>query len=161
MNKPDERLVYLALRSVFIGNDANIRSAKAIRNQIKKHQQNEDVKALMKNHSQDHVYGTTKELLEDRVFESTLRAKIRFPEVFSISPAQSADREQSEEEAARSEANAIKNAAEGRLDNLGPIGTKDKPLIQGDGCMESGMTLRTQTIYCPLIPPRTSTAVQV
>lgn len=161
MNKPDERLVYLALRSVFIGDDANIRSVKAIRKRIQKHQQKENIKALIKNHNQDHVYGTAKELLEDRVFESTLRAKLRFPEVFSISPAQSADREQSEKEAARSEANAIKNAAEGRLDNLGPIGTKDEPVIEGHGRMELGMILQTRTICCPLTPPRTSTVSQV
>ena len=102
INKPDERLVYLALRSVFIGEDAKIRTMKTIRKQVQKHQQKEDVKALMNNHNEDHVYSTAKELLEDHVFESTVRAKLRFPEVFSISPAQSADREQSEEEAAKS-----------------------------------------------------------
>ena len=142
MNKPDERLVYLALRSVFIGEDAKIRSVRAIRKQIQKHLQRENVKALLKNHNQDHVYSAAKELLENHVFESTLSAKLRFPEVFSISPAQSADREQSEEEAARSEVNAFKNAAEGRLDDLEPTATKCGPVIQDHGSTESGMTLR-------------------
>ena len=138
MNKPDERLVYLALRSVFSGEDAKIRSAKTIRKQIQKHLQREDVKALMQNHNTDHVYSTAKELLEDSIFESNLRAKIRFPELFSISPAQSADREQSEEEAARSEANAIRDAAEGRLDNLRPTEADREASTEGHGPKELG-----------------------
>lgn len=146
MNKPDERLVYLALRSVFIGEDAKIRNPKAIKKQIQKHQQREDVKALMKNHQQDHVYKTAKKLLENHVFESTLNAKLRFPEVFSISLAQSADREQSQEEAARSEENALRNAAEGRIDNLGPIATDCAPVIQGHESAESGMITSKSTI---------------
>ncbi|KAI0191402.1 hypothetical protein EV127DRAFT_363792 [Xylaria flabelliformis] len=57
-NPPDERVVYLALKNVFKGKNAE--------------------------------------------------AKIRFPEVFDVSPAQSADRAASEAEAAINEANAIK-----------------------------------------------------
>ena len=142
MNKPDERLVYLALRSVFIGEDAKIWSLKVIRRQIHKHQQKEDVKALMKNHNEDYVCNSAKELLENRIFESTLNAKIRFPEVFIILPAQSADREHFEEEAARSEVNAFKNAAEGRTDNLGAIITHDAPVVQELGSVEFGMIFR-------------------
>ncbi|OQE09875.1 hypothetical protein PENVUL_c005G09875 [Penicillium vulpinum] len=53
-----------------------------------------------------------KKLLEAQVFESTLKAKIRFPELFDVSPAQSAERETSEAEAARDEANSIKEISE-------------------------------------------------
>lgn len=148
MNKPDERLVYLALRGVFSGEDAKIRSAKAIRKQIQKHQQREDVKSLLNNHNQDHVFNTARELLESHIFESTIDAKIRFPEVFSISPAQSADREQSEEEAARSEANAIKNAAEGRLDDLGPNEIPCETSNQDPTSLATGMV--PSSTYCLL-----------
>lgn len=57
-------------------------------------------------------------LLEQQVFKSTLKAKIRFPEVFEVSPAQSAERSASEKEAVRSEADAIQVAVGGssRLD---------------------------------------------
>jgi len=54
-------------------------------------------------------------LLEEDIFASTLKAKIRFPEVFDVSPAQSAEQSASEVEAAKSEADAIKHAAEGHL----------------------------------------------
>jgi hypothetical protein len=59
-----------------------------------------------------------KGLLEEQIFESTLNAKIKFPEVFEVSPAQSAERTASEAEAARTEADAIKDAAESRLGAL-------------------------------------------
>lgn len=130
MNKPDERLVYLALRPVFTGEDAKIRTPKAVRKQIRKHKEKQDVEALMKNHSADHIYNTTKELLEDRVFESTLYAKLRFPEVFRGSPAQSALREISEEEAARSEATAIKQVVEGHT-GLEPLQTGNETPVPG------------------------------
>lgn len=118
MNRPDERLDYLALRKVFFGDKAKFRSVKAIRKQINKHLQVDEIQALRNQHPLEHIYEITKDLLEDQVFESTLKAKIRFPEVFDVSPAQSADREQSEAAAARTEAEAIKDAVEGRQPTL-------------------------------------------
>jgi hypothetical protein len=58
---------------------------------------------------------SAKALLQDEIFISTLRAKIHFPEVFEVSPAQSAERAASEAEAARSDADAIRDATEGFL----------------------------------------------
>ena len=91
MNRPDERLVYLALKNIFIGDKAKFRSVKAIRKQIKKDQQEDEIRALLKQHNLEHICDTAKDLLESQVFESTLIAKMRFPEVFNVSPAQSAD----------------------------------------------------------------------
>ena len=86
-----------------------MRTTKAIRNLIGK---NEDhLKDLLREHALDDVCSVVKPLLEQRIFESTLRAKIRFPEVFEVSPGQSAERAASEAEAARSEANKISAAA--------------------------------------------------
>jgi hypothetical protein len=51
--------------------------------------------------------------LNSKFFESTLKAKIRFPEVFEVSPAQSAERSAFEAKAARTEAVAIRVTAEG------------------------------------------------
>ena len=75
-----------------------------IRKLIRKHLDNGD----------DNVCNTAKALLQNEIFASTLKAKIRFPEVFEVSPAQSAERVASEAEAARSDADAIRDAAGGR-----------------------------------------------
>ena len=67
---------------------------------------------LIEAHNIDNVCNAAKTLLEQQIFESTLKAKIRFPEVFEVSPAQSAERAASEQEAARTEADAIQIVAE-------------------------------------------------
>ncbi|OCK80284.1 hypothetical protein K432DRAFT_434859 [Lepidopterella palustris CBS 459.81] len=56
--------------------------------------------------------------------------KLRFPEVFDVSPAQSAEREASEAEAARNEANAIKDALQGHQDST-------REVIQSEEAAES------------------------
>ncbi len=112
-NPPDERVVYLALRKVFKGPNAGARKKSVIRKLIVGNQNHEDIAALIHAHNIDIVCNTTRKLLIEQVFESTLKAKIRFPEVFDVSPAQSADREASEAEAARNEAKAIQDAVQG------------------------------------------------
>lgn len=112
-NQPDERLVYLALKNVFRGADAQLRKSKKIRELILRQQHSIDVKDLIEAHNIDNVCNIAKSLLEQQLFESTLKAKIRFPEVFEVSPAQSAERSVSEREAARTEAEAIQCVAEG------------------------------------------------
>ena len=64
-------------------------------------------------HNLDNVCNIVKVLLNQQIFESTLKAKIRFPEVFEVSPAQSAERSASKKEAVRTEVDAIKVVAEG------------------------------------------------
>jgi hypothetical protein len=113
-NPPDERVVYLALKNVFKGPNAGVRQPKTIRKLINKSQDQGDVADLIKSHNIDTICNTTRVLLTEQIFESTLKAKIRFPEVFDVSPAQSAEREASEVEAAKNEANAIKDAVQGR-----------------------------------------------
>ncbi|RDL30367.1 Uncharacterized protein BP5553_10245 [Venustampulla echinocandica] len=114
-NPPDERLVYLALKNVFKGPDAQLRIPKKIRKLIQKQLENghAELRALVAEHNINNVCNVAKALLQDSIFSSTLRAKIRFPEVFEVSPAQSAERVASEAEAARSDADAIRDAAEG------------------------------------------------
>ncbi|KAI7423213.1 hypothetical protein KC336_g7943 [Hortaea werneckii] len=120
MNRPDERLVYLSFKNIFTGPDAHLRSLKTIRKRVQKYKDKEEIKALIQQHNLDHICNTAKSLLESEVFESTLKAKIRFPEVFDVSPSQSADREASEAEAAKSEADAIRKAVEGRIAHTEP-----------------------------------------
>ncbi|KAK5188859.1 hypothetical protein LTR96_010863 [Exophiala xenobiotica] len=104
-NFPDERVVYLALKEFFKGADAQIRRAKKVREVVQKAQNNIDI------------------------FESTLKAKIRFPEVFEISPAQSAERSASEAEAARLEADALKSASGGQNNNAATGNSQDVHLF--------------------------------
>ena len=110
-NPPDERLVYLALKNTFRGADAQLRKPKKIRELILKRQNDIDVKDLIREHNIDNVCNVARSLLEQQIFESTLQAKIQFPEVFEVSPAQTAERSASEEEATRTEANAITAAS--------------------------------------------------
>lgn len=113
-NPPDERLVYLALKHTFKGANAQVRKTKNIRKLILKRKDSFAVRELIREHEIDSVCKVAKLLLEARIFESTLQAKVRFPEGFEVSPAQSAERSASEQEAAKPEANAIRVAAGGQ-----------------------------------------------
>jgi hypothetical protein len=104
----------LALRGIFLGSDAHLRNHKKVRDRIQKYKDNAEIKALLQQHSEDSICSIAKLLLERQVFESSLKAKLCFPEGFDVSPAQSAEREASITEAAKSEADAIRNVAEGR-----------------------------------------------
>lgn len=98
-SQPDERFIYLELKNTFKGADAQVRKPKKIRELIQKQQHSIDVEDLAQAYNLDNVCNAAKVLLDQQIFESTLKAKIRFPEVFEVSPAQSAERFASEEEA--------------------------------------------------------------
>lgn len=122
-NPPDERLVYLALKEVFLGPDAQLRKRKKVHKLIVKHQTKANIKILIQEHNIDNVCQVAMVLLEEQVFESTLKAKIRFPEVFEVSPNQTAERAISELEVARSEDAAIQVVIDGHQDeNVGKEG---------------------------------------
>lgn len=67
---------------------------------------------IVQEHNTNNICNTTWTLLKQGIFASTLYAKIRFPEVFNVSLAQSAERAILEAEAARSEADAVKEYVE-------------------------------------------------
>ncbi|KAI1125915.1 hypothetical protein F5Y10DRAFT_221587 [Nemania abortiva] len=117
-NPPDERVVYLALKNVFKGANAEVRQLKVVRKLITKSQNDADVADLINAHNIDTVCSLARTLLTEGIFESTLKAKIRFPEVFDVSPAQSAEREASEAEAAINDANAIAGAVQGYSEDV-------------------------------------------
>ncbi|KAL2845199.1 hypothetical protein BJY01DRAFT_235009 [Aspergillus pseudoustus] len=107
---PDERLVYLACQPIFHGSNSHVRKRKTVMSLL---QQNRPALTdILREHNIDRTCTVAKRLLEDEVFYSTLRAKIRFPELFDVSPAQSAEREASEAEAARDEAKAVREISE-------------------------------------------------
>lgn len=106
---PDERVVYLACRTIFRGEAAQTRNAEPVRKLVQ--QNRPQLQQLLDEHGLDPVCRSVPTLLAQQVFESTVRAKIKFPELFEVSPAQSADREASEAEAARMDADTIADAA--------------------------------------------------
>lgn len=132
-NPPDERLVYLSCRAIFKEADALVRQPKVIRKLLQKN--GRFIEALSREHNFDTICNVTKELLEDRVFESTLQAKIRFPELFEISEARSAERAVSEAEAARSEANAVKEVL--CVEEDGAVGQEEDTGAGQDGVISA------------------------
>lgn len=101
----DKRRVYLANRAIFTGDKAQLRQLKKVRKVI---DNNKTVlRPLIRDLGADKVVEIARDLLERRIFESELRAKIEFPELFHSSPNQEIQREASEIDAARSVTEAI------------------------------------------------------
>jgi hypothetical protein len=100
-NQPDERLVYVALKGIFKGPNGQIRRDKKIRKLIKEHQNDFNIRNLIQEHDIGDLCHVAKTLLEAQIFESSLKAKLRFPEAFEVSPSQTLERAISESEAAK------------------------------------------------------------
>ena len=110
---PDARVVYLALKNVFTDNMAKVRQPRIISKAIKNHEAQDPVTDLLREHNFEAICNSARDLLQHGVFASTLKAKIRFPELFDLSPAQSAEKDASEAEAAQHEAEAVEHAVQG------------------------------------------------
>lgn len=139
---PDERVIYLAFKNVFKGQNAAVRNAKPVRKLIQKHQNQHDIKPLVREHNLDALCSLTQNLLAQEIFSSVLKAKLRFPELFNPSPTQSAEKEASEAEAARNEADAIEQVVQSsRGVNVSSVhGMNEPPIAQGmsfDGNMRA------------------------
>lgn len=80
----DEKLVYLALRGVFVGEHAQLRKRKAIHKVICERKQEPGLQSLIQAHGVNDVTRVAKVLLVDQIFASRLRAKARFPEAFQV-----------------------------------------------------------------------------
>lgn len=134
---PDERLVYLSCRHIFRDANSLIRKPKLIKQMIE--QNKSALEGLIREYHVDTICHVAKILLEGQVFESTRNAKIRFPEVFDVSPAQSADRDVSEADAARGEADMVRGItqkAENGSNLVKPaiqisVGDKGKTTVDG------------------------------
>ena len=129
---PDERVVYLALKNILKGHNAQVRKSKAIAKLIKRHRTQESVANLLREYNFDIVCNLAANLLNAGIFDSTLKAKVRFPELFDPSPAQSAEKEASEAEAARYEADAIKAAIQTGSEELASV-SKLQRVDEGSG----------------------------
>ena len=126
INMEDEKRVFLAYRAIFDGNNAQIRQPKAILKVVSQHRRS--TPNLLPALAEGQVVSTLKRLLERKIFESELEAKLAFPDLFAISPAQDVLHNASEADAARSEAEALEDIAsveddreellEGRVDEV-------------------------------------------
>ncbi|RYN61653.1 hypothetical protein AA0117_g12938 [Alternaria alternata] len=112
----DQRLVYLALRSIFKGADARVRKSKKIHELIQKHHHQHGISNLLEEHNMDMICNVAKTLLEQQVFESTLRAKSRFPEVSEDSQSQSEGQATPSSSASSTETGATRRVVGGRHD---------------------------------------------
>ncbi|KUL81336.1 hypothetical protein ZTR_10421 [Talaromyces verruculosus] len=110
----DRRRVYLACRPIFAGSNALLRKPKKIRELLSIHLKS--IQPLVQDFSVETVADIVKILLERRIFQSDVKAKIEFPELFHSSPARDAQRATSENDAARSVAEALEEVAS-REDN--------------------------------------------
>lgn len=104
-----EQRVFLAYRAVFEGNNALVRQPKAIQKVVSKHRKSANT--LLKSLGEKQVIDTLKTLLERKVFQSELEAKLTFPKLFTISSAQNVQHITSEADTARSEAEALDDVA--------------------------------------------------
>ena len=104
---PDGRLVYLHCSSIFNGLNAQIRRQKKISQLLSKHRSS--IEILTREFNLQDIAVVAKQLLDEKIFESLPRAKLRFPELFQQSEAQEAEREASEAEVVRIEAEAAQD----------------------------------------------------
>lgn len=96
----------MACQHIFRGSNSQVRKLKTVKGLIK---QNKTALAdILREYDINRMSNVAKKLLESEVFDSTLKAKIRFPELFDVSPAQSAEREASEAVAAKDEAITVR-----------------------------------------------------
>ena len=107
MPSPDGRLVYLYCSSIFNGANAQVRRAKKITQLLEEHKKS--IKILTKEFALPSIVAVVKELLEERIFESLPRAKLRYPELFQPSEKQVAERAASEDEVIRVETAAVED----------------------------------------------------
>ena len=106
VSKPERRRrIFLTARTVFVGPSARIRDRKDIRPLISRHP--DTFRQLNSAFGVNVVVDVIWSLLESGVFESELRAKLAFPELYQVSAVRTLQHDVSEQNAARSEAEAF------------------------------------------------------
>ncbi|KZL68385.1 ubiquinol-cytochrome-c reductase cytochrome c1, partial [Colletotrichum incanum] len=101
----ERQQVYRMCRALFSGDSAQLRQRKRVRKVLVNNK--ESLQPLFQGMGEEKLVRIVQFLLENRVFESELRATVMFPELFRTSPQRDAQREASEANAARSAANAL------------------------------------------------------
>ncbi|CAG8302850.1 unnamed protein product [Penicillium salamii] len=109
-NEPEEKLVYLACHQIFHGPSSQVRKLKTIKALIK--QNKAKLADILREHNVQQTSKVVKKLLESQVFDSTLNAKARFPDLFDVSLHQNSKRGNSETEAMKDKATPVEQIAE-------------------------------------------------
>ena len=86
MRIPEERLVYFHCSSIFTGTNAKVRKLKKVTQILLKHKAS--IRGFIDDFGLENVSVVAKKLLEERVFETSRRARRRFPEFFERSKAE-------------------------------------------------------------------------
>lgn len=103
----DKRRVFLAYRTVFVGPHAQLRKPKKVREVIEARQS--AFGPLINDFGLEKIIEIVKILLNGGIFQSELKAKIAFPELFRTTPSRDVQHAESENEVARSEAEALED----------------------------------------------------
>ncbi|KAF4878826.1 hypothetical protein CGCSCA1_v002223 [Colletotrichum siamense] len=101
----ERQRVYRTCRAIFSGDAALFRKPKKIKETLLHNRGS--LKHVFQEFGEVKLADIVKQLLENRLFESDLRAKVEFPELFRTSPQQDAQREASEADAAKSVADCL------------------------------------------------------
>jgi len=133
---------------VFAGPNAQLRKHKKVREVIEVHQHN--FKPLIKDLGFEKVFDTVIFLLNGRIFQSELKAKITFPELFRTTPIRDVQHAESEKDAVRSEAEALEDLlstdeAEVKNDNCR---NRDKDENKDEDRAESKSTSQLGLLLC-------------
>ena len=103
-----DKEVFLRCCSTFAGQNAQIRKLKAVQKVLLS---NPILQPLLNRYGLEKISGVVRKLLVAEIFQNSIRAKLRFPELYQSTTTQCARKEASEHEAAQSEAEALAVAA--------------------------------------------------
>ncbi|ROV98779.1 hypothetical protein VMCG_06789 [Cytospora schulzeri] len=159
----DDRLVYTTFNDIFKGQDAYMRKRKSVQRLVEQHRKRAGVAQLINKYGLGPLVDKVRCLLTEGIFESTLCAKKKFPELFEVSSAQSAERAASEAAAAAQQAQTLEEAAEEALEyDVGSCGGDSG--IDNESPVESPVSKppkREVPAPTPARPENPTTAIQV
>lgn len=114
---PDDETIYSAFKDIFKGPNAAFRRPSPVQKLVHQHMKRPEIAQLISTYGESAVIERVRSLLANCVFESTLRARKRFPSLFNVSKAESAQREAWEAQAAACHAQTLEDAVERARDN--------------------------------------------
>ncbi|KLP04784.1 uncharacterized protein Y057_6537 [Fusarium fujikuroi] len=116
--QPDERVIYQATKHVFVGKYAKLRDRGCVRMSINNNlRKGSLVQEVVTQHGFDAVAQTVLKLLSDKVYESDMVVRQRFPDLYEPASVQTAARKQGEAEATRAEHVAVEVVEQTNLVN--------------------------------------------
>lgn len=129
MEDSPRRRVYVLCRPIFSGTNAQVRKLKKVKELVSKSRKS--LQPLLREIGEARLIEILRDLLENRIFESELRAKVEFPVLFHPLPFRVTQRQASEIDASRSTAEVLDEIAS--QDNNG----SDVEDIEGESSVEA------------------------